>query len=60
MRCLWLLVCAAVLAQGGCASDSDRAAWGEAWKDFRGDNQKMRNDFAGPQINAGKSLRPDN
>jgi hypothetical protein len=58
MRRLWPLVCAAFLGLG-CASDADKAAWAEVWRDLRGDNQKMRNDFAGPQVNEGKSLRPD-
>jgi hypothetical protein len=48
MKRLWVLACA--LAFCGCISDSDKKQWAEAWKDARGDNMQMRNDFSTPSI----------
>jgi hypothetical protein len=28
----------------GCATEADKAQWGEFWKDVRGDNMKMQSD----------------
>jgi hypothetical protein len=36
----------ALLFLSGCASEADRAQWNEAWRDFNGDNMKMRSDFS--------------
>jgi hypothetical protein len=47
MKRLRVLLCALVLAGLGCASEGSRAQWEEVWKDLRGDNMKMRNDFSG-------------
>jgi hypothetical protein len=44
MKRLCLLLCAVFLCLG-CASDADKAQWEEVWKDMRGDNMKMRNNF---------------
>jgi hypothetical protein len=46
MKALCVLFCA-VLFSLGCASDADKAQWNEVWKDLRGDNMKMRNNFSG-------------
>ena len=48
MKRLWVLLCA-LLFCAGCASDGNQGQWDEFWKDARGDNMKMRNDFAGPR-----------
>jgi hypothetical protein len=48
MKCLWVLLCA-LLCCAGCASDATKGQWDEFWKDVRGDNMKMRNDFSGPR-----------
>jgi hypothetical protein len=53
MKRLCVLVCAVFFCLG-CASDADRAQWDEVWKDLRGDNMKMRNDFAGPKAQGGQ------
>jgi hypothetical protein len=45
MRYMCLLVCALLMC-AGCASDSNKGAWDEFWKDLRGDNMKMRSDFS--------------
>ena len=51
---LCVLLCA--LAFGlGCASDSTKGQWDEFWKDLRGDNMQMHNDFSGPRY---KEMRP--
>jgi hypothetical protein len=47
MKRLRVLLCALLLVGAGCASDSH--AWDEFWKDLRGDNMKMRNDFSTTQ-----------
>ena len=44
MKLLWVLACALLFGLG-CASDSDKSQWDEFWKDVRGDNMKMRNDY---------------
>lgn len=46
MKRLCVMLCA--LAFCGCLSDSDKKQWNEAWKDLRGDNMQMRNNFATP------------
>jgi hypothetical protein len=45
MNRLGLLLCA-MLFCAGCASDGDQGSWDEVWKDLRGDNMQMRNDFS--------------
>jgi hypothetical protein len=52
MKRLWVLCCA-VLFSLGCASDADKAQWDEVWKDLRGDNMKMKNNFSGPKQDRG-------
>ena len=47
MKRLCVLLCALVIC-GGCMSDSDKKQWDEVWKDARGDNMQMRNNFATP------------
>jgi hypothetical protein len=47
MKRLRVLLCALLLASLGCASEGSRGQWDEFWKDLRGDNMKMRNDFSG-------------
>jgi hypothetical protein len=42
----------------GCASEGDKGQWDEVWKDLRGDNMQMRNDFSGmraAEIRSGQS-----
>ena len=39
----WLLL--VLLLIQGCASTDDKHQWDDFWKDLRGDNMKMRNDF---------------
>jgi hypothetical protein len=46
MKRLCVLLCALFLV-AGCASDGDKGAWDEFWKDLRGDNMEMKNDFVG-------------
>jgi hypothetical protein len=46
MKRLRVLLCALLLAGAGCASNGQ---WDEFWKDLRGDNMKMRNDFSTAQ-----------
>jgi hypothetical protein len=46
MKRLCVLLCALFLVSG-CASDGDKGAWDEFWKDLRGDNMKMRTDLLG-------------
>jgi hypothetical protein len=48
MRRLGMLACALLFCLG-CSSDGDKGQWDEFWKDLRGDNMKMRNDFTGPR-----------
>jgi hypothetical protein len=45
MKRLGVLLCALFLGIG-CASDGNKGEWDEFWKDLRGDNMKMRNDFS--------------
>ncbi len=45
MKRLCLLFCALCLF-AGCASDGEYRSWDEFCKDLRGDNQKMRYNFA--------------
>ena len=47
MKRLGVLVCALLFCVAGCAGDGDKGQWSEFWKDVRGDNMKMRNDFPG-------------
>jgi hypothetical protein len=43
-----LCVLAFVLLLGfGCAADGDKGSWDEVFKDLRGDNMQMRNNFGG-------------
>jgi hypothetical protein len=42
-----VLLCALLFGLAGCAADGDKGQWNEFWKDLRGDNMKMRNDFMG-------------
>jgi hypothetical protein len=44
MKYLRVSLCA-LLFGFGCATDGDKGEWDEFWKDLRGDNMKMRNDF---------------
>ncbi len=47
MRRLCVLLCALfTLASAGCASEGSKAQWDEFWKDVRGDNMQMRDDFS--------------
>jgi hypothetical protein len=46
MRRLCILLCA-LFFFAGCASDGEKGSWDEFWKDLRGDNMKMRNNFSG-------------
>jgi hypothetical protein len=47
MKRLRVLLCALLLSGLGCSSDGSKGQWDEFWKDLRGDNMKMRNDFSG-------------
>jgi hypothetical protein len=49
----------ALLLGIGCATDSDKAQWNEALKDWRGDNMKMRGDSSGPWDSSSKLKPPD-
>jgi len=42
--CLLLLFCALCFLPG-CASGGGKGEWDDFWKDLRGDNMRMRNDF---------------
>jgi hypothetical protein len=44
MARLRLLVCLLLLGSG-CASEGGKSQWDDFWKDLRGDNMEMRNDF---------------
>ena len=46
MKRFWLLAFV-LLCICGCATDGDKAQWDEFWKDLRGDNMKMSNNFGG-------------
>jgi hypothetical protein len=49
---------AVVLCLGtGCASDEDKAKWGDALQDLRGDNMEMRHGSPTPPDQQG-SLKP--
>jgi hypothetical protein len=56
MKRLAILFCA-LLFCSGCFSDSDKAAWNAAFRDWRGDNQQMRNDSSG-QLDHGELRQP--
>ncbi|MBI3407942.1 MAG: hypothetical protein HY040_06245 [Planctomycetes bacterium] len=42
---LCVLLCALLFCQG-CAAEGNAGKWDEFWRDLRGDNMKMRNDFS--------------
>ena len=48
MKRLCVLLCAlfAGLGCAGCASDGKQGSWDDFWKDVRGDNMEMKNDFS--------------
>lgn len=50
MKLLCVLSWLVVLVCMGCASDSSKGQWDEFWKDVRGENMEMRNDFSGPKM----------
>jgi hypothetical protein len=50
MKLLRVSLCALVFGVG-CASEGE---WDEFWKDLRGDNMKMRNDFSGTRRGEGQ------
>jgi hypothetical protein len=45
MKRSWVLLCTLLFGLLGCAGDGAKGEWAEFWKDARGDNMKMRNDF---------------
>jgi len=57
MRCLGIFLCA-LLVGAGCASEANKAQWDEVWKDLRGDNMQMRNNFADTTALDDHPIRP--
>lgn len=47
MKRFWLLVLLLAF-MSGCAAPGEKGVWDDFLQDLRGDNMKMRNDFAGP------------
>jgi hypothetical protein len=49
MKKVHALACVLLLCLG-CASEGGKSDWDEFWKDLRGDNMKMRNDWRTPDL----------
>ena len=59
MKLLRVSLCALVFGLG-CATDGNKGEWEEFWKDLRGDNMKMRNDFSGTRRGEGQAASVKN
>jgi hypothetical protein len=57
MKRVWAIGCILLLC-AGCLSEADKAQWNECWRDFRGDNQRMRSDFGSAGNPDDSSLKP--
>jgi hypothetical protein len=44
--CLLAVLLCTLFVGAGCLTESDKAQWREAWKDWNGDNMKMSNEKA--------------